>query len=72
MNKMSDTTKSRDIRNTTNTIQIKKNASRLDLTKTVLEKRKSRDFEIDKEKLKSNIHAFFNLLEKNNRDILKI
>ena len=37
---MSDT----KIKDSRNVIPIKKNASRLDLTKTVLEKRKSRDF----------------------------
>lgn len=42
------------------------------MSKVVLDKKKSREYELDKEKLKTSIRSFLGIIQQNNRDILKI
>lgn len=69
LNRTPETNKSRDLRSTNS---IRKSTSQLVMSKVVLDKRKSREYELDKEKLKTSIRSFLSIIQQNNRDILKI
>lgn len=69
LNRTGQISKSRDLRSTNS---IRKSTSQLVMSKVVLDKKKSREYELDKEKLKTSIRSFLGIIQQNNRDILKI
>lgn len=69
LNRTGEISKSRDLRSTNS---IRKSTSQLVMSKVVLDKKKSREYELDKEKLKTSIRSFLGIIQQNNRDILKI